>query len=317
MRHAILILGSGPHSGWGTMGVMADHTVYVAGGDGQLGRALSARTFAGATPIGLTSAELDVTDAVAVRRALARVQPGDVVINAAAYTDVDAAEDEPEKAYAVNAAGPAHLAAITAAAGARLIHLSTDYVFAGTADRTVPFEPSDLEPEVEPATVYGASKLAGERAVFAADPTATVVRTSWVYTGAPDSGDFVGTMRRLEATRPEISVVDDQRGSPTYVGDLADGLVELAEQTWTAPQVTAGKVLHATGAGAGTWCDLARAVFAGVGADPHRVHPCTTAEFPRPAPRPAFSVLSNKSWREAGLTPLRDWRAALSASLDR
>ncbi|MFZ2512456.1 MAG: dTDP-4-dehydrorhamnose reductase [Gordonia sp. (in: high G+C Gram-positive bacteria)] len=296
---------------------MGDHAVYVVGAGGQLGRALMARTFGGGAPIGFGSAELDVTDAAAVASALAGLGPGDVVINAAAYTDVDGAETDRAAAYAVNAAGPAHLAEVTAAAGARLIHVSTDYVFTGEAARTVPFEPADLDPEAAPTTVYGASKLAGEWAALRGDPTATVVRTSWVFTGGPDSNDFVGTMRRLEAARPEISVVDDQRGSPTYVDDLADGLVELVEQTWVVPAATAGKVMHATGAGDGTWCDLARAVFAGVGADPQRVHPCTTADFPRPAPRPAFSVLSNDSWRAAGLTPLRDWRAALTASLDR
>lgn len=299
------------------MGVMAEHTVYVVGAGGQLGRALMARRFGGSAPTGVTSAELDVTDAAAVAEAFTGLRRGDVVINAAAYTDVDGAENDREAAFAVNATGPGLLAALTATAGARLVHLSTDYVFAGDADRTEPFEPADLDRDGVPATVYGASKLAGERAALGADPTATIVRTSWVYTGRPDSGDFVGTMRRLEATRPEISVVDDQRGSPTYVEDLADGLAELAAQTWVAPAATAGKVLHATGAGEGTWCDLARAVFAGVGADPQRVHPCTTDEFPRPAPRPAFSVLSNASWRAAGLTPLRDWRAALTASLDR
>lgn len=294
-----------------------EHSVYVLGAGGQLGRALMSRTFDGAAPVGFGSAEADLTDPSSLRAALDALAPGDVVINAAAYTDVDGAESDAAAAFAVNAEGPGHLAAITAAAGARLVHLSTDYVFAVDPARTAALQPADLAPGTEPATVYGASKLAGERAVFAADPAATVVRTSWVYQGEPQSSDFVGTMRRLEATRPEISVVDDQRGSPTYVEDLADGLVDLVIRLWSVPEAVAGTVLHATGAGEATWCDLARDVFAGVGADPGRVHPCTTADFPRPAPRPAFSVLSNDSWREAGLTPLRDWRSALTASLSR
>ncbi|GAA3961786.1 dTDP-4-dehydrorhamnose reductase [Gordonia caeni] len=291
-------------------------TVHLVGAGGQLGTALIARAPAGTELIAYSSSLLDVTDAGSVRTALAGLVPGDVVLNAAAYTDVDGAQTDREVAFAVNADGPGHLAAATAAAGARLIHVSTDYVFAPEPGRTAALEPGDLDPDAAPATVYGASKLAGERSALAADPSSTVVRTAWVYTGGPESADFVGTMRRLEASRPEISVVDDQRGCPTYVADLADGLWELTAQTATEPERTAGAVLHAAGGGEATWYRLARAVFAGVGADPDRVRPCTTADFPRPAPRPTFSVLSGRSWAEAGLTPLRDWPAALRDALD-
>ncbi|GAC56756.1 dTDP-6-deoxy-L-lyxo-4-hexulose reductase [Gordonia hirsuta DSM 44140 = NBRC 16056] len=294
---------------------MSAPSVHLIGAGGQLGRVLSARSFAGGAPIGYTSTDVDLADGDSVRRVLAALQPGDVVLNTAAYTDVDGAETDRAGAYAVNAGGPAHLAEVTAAAGARLIHVSTDYVFTGDPGRTAPFEPADLDPRQAPATVYGASKLAGERAAQAADPAATIVRTSWLYTGAAESPDFVGTMRRLEASRPQVMVVDDQRGSPTYVADLADGLVELVEQVWADPSITAGAVLHAAGAGEATWYRLARAVFAGIGADPDRVHPCTTADFPRPAPRPPFSVLGGRSWTAAGLTPLRPWPAALTAAL--
>lgn len=286
-------------------------TVHVVGAGGQLGRALLAARPAGARVTGHTREGLDVTDPASVTAALADLAPGDVVINAAAYTDVDGAESDRERAFAVNADGPAHLAAVTARGRARLIHVSTDYVLRPEAGRDRPFEPGEADPSAGPATVYGASKLAGEQAVRAADPAATIVRTAWVYTGGPEDADFVGTMRRLERSRREISVVDDQRGSPTYVADLARGLWELAG----LPDAAAGAVLHAAGGGEATWYDLARAVFAGVGADPDRVRPCSTSDFPRPAPRPAYSVLSGRSWRAAGLTPLRDWRAALADAL--
>ncbi|MDL9937081.1 dTDP-4-dehydrorhamnose reductase [Gordonia sp. ABSL1-1] len=303
-------------------------SVYLIGAAGQLGRALIARipdTREPARVRPLTSADIDITDATSVAVALAGLTADDVVINTAAYTDVDAAETDRAAAYRVNADGPAHLARATAAVGAWLIHISTDYVFSGSAlggtserpdeepePRTTPYEP-DESGAVVPATVYGASKLAGERAALAADGRTTVVRTAWVYTGGPDSRDFVGTMRRLEQTRETVSVVDDQLGSPTYALDLADGLWELVS---IGPvRGIAGATLHATNGGRATWCDVARAVFIEVGADADRVHPCTTAEFPRPAPRPAFSVLSGASWADAGLTPLPEWSAALHRAI--
>ncbi|MDG3012977.1 dTDP-4-dehydrorhamnose reductase [Speluncibacter jeojiensis] len=283
--------------------------VLVTGAAGQVGRQLPARAGDGVDVVGLTSADLDITDAAAVDRAV--VDHGAaVLINCAAYTAVDAAESDEEAAYAVNAAGPGNLARTCARTGTRLIHLSTDYVFAG--DAAAPYETGD---EPGPRTAYGRTKLAGERAVRAADPTATVVRTAWVYTGS--EADFVATMRRLEAERDTLRVVDDQRGSPTYAADLADGLLELARHV-SAGSVTGpatAPVLHATNAGETTWFEFARAVFAELGADPERVQPCTTDEFPRPAPRPAYSVLSGRAWSRAGLTPLRDWRAGLHAAL--
>ncbi|MFC4375307.1 dTDP-4-dehydrorhamnose reductase [Nocardia halotolerans] len=250
---------------------------------------------------GLGRADLDITDRGAVDAVLS---PGTVVLNCAAYTAVDAAETDRDAAFAANATGPAVLAAACAAAGARLIHLSTDYVFPGTA--RAPYEP---DAPTGPATVYGQSKLAGEQAVRELDPSAQVVRTAWVYGGA--DGDFVATMRRLERERDTVTVVDDQLGSPTSAADLAAGLLELT----TRPG--APRVLHATNAGTATWYDLAVAVFTELGADPARVLPCDSSAFPRPAPRPAYSVLSPRAWNEAGLTPLRSWRSALTDTLRR
>jgi dTDP-4-dehydrorhamnose reductase len=249
---------------------------------------------------GVGSDELDITDRGAVD---SQVESGSVVINCAAYTAVDAAESDEATALAVNERGPANLAAACARAGARLVHVSTDYVFAGQADT-----PYEVDSPTGPATAYGRTKLAGERAVHAALPTAHVVRTAWVYSGA--GSDFVATMLRLERERDTIDVVNDQVGSPTFAGDLAAALLELVLRTdVTVP------VLHATNAGKASWFDLARAVFEEAGADPERVRPCSSTQFVRPAPRPAFSVLSQNAWVGAGLTPMRPWRDALRAAL--
>lgn len=268
----------------------------VTGAGGQLGRALLARS-SGA--VALRRDDLDISDAAAVRAAL---RLGDVVINCAAYTAVDAAESDPAAAFAGNETGPEVLATVCGDIGARLIHVSTDYVFDGTGTR--PYEPED---PTGPVTVYGRSKRSGEQAVLRACPAATVVRTAWVYTG--DHGDFVATMRRLAAAGGPVSVVDDQIGSPTYAPDLAAALLELAARR---PDV---RLLHAVNDGAVSWFEVARAVFAELGADPDRVTACTTADFPRPAPRPHYSVLSQRSWVAAGLTPLRGWRPALAEAV--
>ncbi len=266
--------------------------IQVTGAAGQLGRQLVAR---GASPL-----TVDITDAEAVLDAVA---PGAVVINCAAYTKVDAAETDEAAAFEVNATGAGNVAAACRARGARVIHVSTDYVFDGTA--TVPYEPGD---PTGPATAYGRTKLAGEQLIGAAGTSSTIVRTAWVYTGA--GSDFVATMLRLESERDTLDVVDDQIGSPTYSGDLADGLLELSG-------IDAPPVLHLTNAGQASWFELARAVFEEIGADPQRVRPCTSAQFVRPAPRPKYSVLSLRAWSAAGLTPPRPWRDALRAAMDR
>ena len=238
--------------------------ILVTGAGGQLGRQILDLASGGdrtGRTVGVGSAELDITDTSAVADA---IEPSMIVINCAAYTAVDAAETDIDRATAVNTDGPRNLARACAASGARLVHVSTDYVFDGTA--TTPYEPDDAP---APQSVYGRTKLAGERAVLAELPTANVVRTAWVYTGT--GTDFVATMRRLERERDVITVVDDQIGSPTYSRDLAAGLLEVA-----ASPVT-GSILHSTNAGTASWFDLARAVFAGVGADPERVRPCSSA----------------------------------------
>jgi dTDP-4-dehydrorhamnose reductase len=286
----------------------------VTGAGGQLGQAVLARAHRAADVAfarGVDRAALDLTDAFAVRDGLAewaRVVRTDsaahrlVVVNCAAYTAVDAAETDEETAYAVNAAGPAVLATTCAGLDVQLVHVSTDYVFAGDAS-----SPYEVDSPTGPRTAYGRTKLAGEQAVLSLHPSGSrVVRTAWVYGGA--GANFVRTMAGLERSRDTVSVVDDQVGSPTWTGDLADALLALSRS-----EARAG-TYHATNAGAVSWCGFARAVFEELGADPARVLATDTASFPRPAPRPAYSVLSGAGWAAAGLPPLRDWRAALAAA---
>ncbi|MGX7680725.1 dTDP-4-dehydrorhamnose reductase [Jatrophihabitans sp. DSM 45814] len=254
--------------------------------------------------LALGSSELDITDRVEIDRVISEFKP-DVILNAAGYTAVDQAENDEARAFVVNATGPALLAAAAQRSGAKLLHISTDYVFAG--DATTPYA---VDEPTAPKSAYGRTKLAGEQAVRTLAPDhGFVIRTAWVYGAA--GGNFVKTMAGFERSRETISVVDDQVGSPTWSYDLARGLVELAHSS--AP---AG-VYHCTNSGSVTWHGLARAVFSELGADPARVLPTTTEAFPRPAPRPAYSVLSDAAWRAAGLTPLPDWRVALHAAFER
>lgn len=256
---------------------------------------------------GLGRGELDVTDSARVRAVVrdqaraAKVQGGLVVVNTAAWTDVDAAESDEAGAYAVNATGAAHVAAACADVGAKLIHLSTDYVFGGKAD-----QPYHVDAPTGPVSAYGRTKLAGEDAVLAVCPRAFVVRTAWVY-GATGR-NFVKTIARLARDRDSLSVVDDQRGSPTWSADLAAGLLDLAASP------AAPGTYHCVNGGQTTWFGFAQAIVAELGLDPAKVKPTTTDAFPRPAPRPACSVLSSESWVGAGLPPLRSWRDALAAA---
>jgi dTDP-4-dehydrorhamnose reductase len=277
----------------------------ITGAGGQVGRFLAAQAVGrGYEVVALTRREFDITDPAAAR---AHVRTGDLVINCAALTNVDAAEADPDAAHAVNAAGPGHIARACAVAGARLIHISTDYVFSGEFDGQQ-HRPYDITDPVGPLSVYGRAKLAGERAVHAELPEAHVVRTSWVYTGGSGT-DFVAVMRGLAAGERTVEVVDDQIGSPTYVGDLVAALLEVAVGGITAP------VLHAANAGTASRFEQARAVFADLGADPGRVRPVGAAAVPRPARRPVYSPLSMAESVRAGLTPLRPWREALAEAV--
>jgi dTDP-4-dehydrorhamnose reductase len=272
----------------------------VPGAGGMLGRDLrTVLAEAGETDVvAATRADLDVTDPAAVRDAVTGV---DVVLNAAAWTDVDGAEAAEEAATAVNGHAVQTLAA---AAGKRLIHLSTDYVFDGAA--TVPY-PEDTAPA--PINAYGRGKAIGEQAVLAAG--GYVVRTAWLY-GA-HGPNFVRTMLRLAAERDTVDVVDDQQGPPTWSYALARQVVALAGAA--AAGRAAPGAYHGTAAGSTTWYGLARAVFAEAGLDPQRVHPTTSDRFRRPARRPAYSVLGHDRWSGTGVAPLPDWRAMLAEAM--
>ncbi|MDE9365207.1 dTDP-4-dehydrorhamnose reductase [Luteipulveratus sp. YIM 133132] len=274
--------------------------VLLAGAGGMLARDLRpALEEAGFAVTGATRADLDITDPQACARAVAG---HDVVVNAAAWTAVDDAETQEPQAFAVNATGAGNLARAAAQAGAALLHVSTDYVFPG--DAQVPYAE---DAPTAPRSAYGRTKLAGEWAVRSLCPSSWVVRTSWLYGAAGPS--FVRTIARLATERDELSVVDDQRGQPTWTRDLADGLTALI-----AARPAYG-TYHATGAGETTWFGFARGVLEELGLDPARVLPTTTDAFPRPAPRPAYSVLGHDAWTGAGLARLPDWRESLTRAV--
>ena len=269
----------------------------ITGAGGMLGLDVTAAArVAGHETVALPRAELDITDATAVAEAVAAARP-DAVINCAAYTNVDGAEADEHIALAINGAGAGNVAAAAAEHGAFTVHVSTDYVFAGTADE--PYVESD---RVAPASAYGRTKLAGEEAVAAAaSERHTVVRTAWLFgVGGPC---FPGTILRLAAERPELTVVADQVGCPTFTGHLGPALVALAENRGPAG------VVHVAAGGSCSWHEFAREIVAAGGLECD-VRPVTTAEFPRPAPRPAWSVLVSERGPE--VPRLAHWREGLT-----
>jgi dTDP-4-dehydrorhamnose reductase len=243
--------------------------------------------------------ELDITDPEACLR---EVEGHDFVVNAAAWTAVDEAQSHEAEAFAVNAVGAANLARACAAARVQLVQVSTDFVFDG--DASIPYA-EDAPPA--PRSAYGRTKAAGEWAVQSLCPQSWIVRTAWLY-GA-HGPNFVKTMARLAAERDTVSVVDDQRGQPTWTVDLAGAIVRLVEA-----EAQFG-TYHGTSSGETTWFGFAQAIFAELGLDCARVLPVTTDGFPRPAPRPAYSVLGHEAWRGAALDPLPSWRKSLATAL--
>jgi len=280
--------------------------VLVTGANGQLGTEL-VDLYAGRDGdkvLGVDLPNVDITDPESVAAAFASFPP-DVVINCAAWTAVDAAEENEDAAFVVNADGPRVLAHASRDAGAWLVQISTDYVFSG--DATSPYA-EDAEPD--PRSAYGRTKLAGERAVQQELPDAHyIVRTAWLY--GHEGSNFVKTMLRLEAAHDTVDVVDDQVGQPTYAAALA---AQIAARVDARP--TAG-IFHGTNSGTVTWNGFTREIFRLTGADPERVHAVTSEQFVRPAPRPAYSVLSHARWADIGLAPMRDWRSAIAEAIER
>jgi dTDP-4-dehydrorhamnose reductase len=280
--------------------------VLITGAGGQVGRALLEAVPGGFETIACAHADLDVGSAESVRQCIERDSPA-VIINAAAYTAVDKAESEPDAAQRINADGPGFLAAAAREYGARLIHISTDFVFDGAA--SVPYGPDSA---TNPLGVYGRTKRDGERAVLEALPeNSTIVRTAWVY--AASGANFVRTMLRIMRANGTARVVADQVGTPTAARSLAEVLWRIA----ASPEIRG--IHHWTDAGVASWYDFAVAIAEegkelGLLPAEVAVTPITTAEYPTPARRPSYSVLDKRSLAAHGLTPIH-WRKRLRAVL--
>lgn len=268
----------------------------ITGASGMLGRDLQ-RVLGGRDVTALGRVDLDVTDAAAVA---ASVRGHDVVFNCAAYTKVDDAETHENEAYAINAIGPANLATASSEHGARLVTISTDYVFDGTA--TTPYAE---DRQRDPINAYGRTKAAGEELALERHPDGTfIVRTAWLY--GEHGPNFARTMLQLAASKDTWSVVDDQLGQPTWTADLAKQLVALIDAD--AP----GGIYHGTNSGQATWFEFARAVLEESGLDPERITPTDSSSFVRPAARPSYSVLGHDAWTVVGIPPMRPWREAIA-----
>jgi dTDP-4-dehydrorhamnose reductase len=287
--------------------------VVVFGADGQVGRELVSQTWPdGLRALGLDRPGVDITDRIAVGRALARLRPP-LVVNAAAYTAVDKAEQDSDRAWAANRDGAANLAAACAAQSIPLIHLSTDYVFDGT--KAGPYVETD---PVSPLGVYGASKQAGEAAIRERLAHHVILRTAWVF--GVHGGNFVKTMLRLGAERPELGIVADQRGCPTEAAEIAQAIARIAASLLRGPGPEAFGTFHFAGQPPTTWHGFAEAIFrraAAAGRKVPALRAIATADYPTPARRPANSVLaSDKLTRVYGIAPC-DWQAALDRVLGR
>ncbi len=273
--------------------------VLVTGSAGQLGVDVASRLDATHLVTPLSRGQLDISDLTAVRDAMDAIRP-EVVVNCAAWTAVDECEADPERAFLINASGPGNLCDAARTSGARIIHVSTDFVFDGT--KATPYHECDTP---NPLSVYGRSKLAGEQAL---GPEDTIVRTSWIV--GPNGRNMLKTILSLLDGGDTLRFVDDQRGCPTFTGDLARAIC------WFVDDHLPG-LFHVTNSGPVTWYEFARTVASTAGWDAERVQPICTTDLdpPRPAPRPANSVLENRALATAGLTSMRDHREALGELL--
>ncbi|MDX7950376.1 dTDP-4-dehydrorhamnose reductase [Lichenihabitans sp. Uapishka_5] len=281
--------------------------VVVTGRDGQVVRALMERGPAGmADVVALGRPSLDLADPAGVAAVLAEAMP-DVIVNAAAYTGVDKAEQEPEQAWAVNAAGAKAVAEAAASLGVPVIQISTDYVFDGSLDR--PYREDD---PTAPLGIYGQSKRAGEEAVAAATANHAILRTAWVY--SPFGANFVKTMLRVAAGRDALGVVGDQIGCPTSALDMADAILRVARNLVERPDPALRGTFHMSGSGETSWAAFAEAIFQAsrnAGGPTARVNPITTADYPTPARRPANSRLDCTKLARLHGAALPPWQDAV------
>jgi dTDP-4-dehydrorhamnose reductase len=274
----------------------------VTGGSGQLGIAVSEELdHRGLAFTALGSKDLDITDSKKVRDFIAQNHPS-VIVNCAAWTDVDGAEINEESALKVNGLGPENLAVAAAAMRSRLIQVSTDYVFSGESQK--PFE---IDDQIVPQSAYGRTKASGEKKVLTTYPqNSYVLRTAWLYSAR--GKNFAKTITRLALNSDgEVRVVDDQIGQPTSAVDLAQQIVELG--LGNAPV----GIYHGTNGGQASWFEFAREIFSFAGADINRVVPVSSSEYPRPAKRPSYSVLRHEEWSKTSIAPMRGWKIALAS----
>lgn len=278
--------------------------ILVTGANGQLGAELRqlSRQYDAFTYQFTDVDELDITSEIAVKRLAEDFRP-DVIINASAYTAVDKAEEEQAKAEAINASGPANLANAARQYGALLVHVSTDYVFNGKHYK--PYQETD---NPSPLGVYGQTKLQGEQEIIKQGGSALIIRTSWLYSAT--GHNFVKTMLRLGKERDNLHVVNDQIGSPTFAGDLAESILKIISLTATdKPQI-----YHYTNEGVASWYDFAWEIFRIKGIN-CKVHPIATKDYPTPAPRPYYSVLEKSRVRQDFNLPIPHWKDSLKRCL--
>lgn len=276
----------------------------ITGGSGQLGIAVSQELGErGILFHALSSGDLNITEGPTVRDVIAKLSPK-VIVNCAAWTDVDGAEKNENDAFRVNSDGPENLAFAAKLSNSKLIHLSTDYVFSGESQA-----PWQIADQINPQSAYGRTKALGESRVLEANPeNSFIVRTAWLY--SPWGKNFAKTMTKLAIKGDsEVKVVNDQFGQPTSASDLAKQLIQLGLSTSPAG------VYHGTNSGQATWFEFAQEIFKLAGADLGRVTPVSLSEYPRPAKRPSYSVLSHDAWARTSVEPLRDWRIALADAM--
>ena len=276
--------------------------ILITGANGLLGHELSS-LLKDHTLILLSHSQLDISNSESVNKQIDSSSP-DIIINSAAYTQVDACETNYDLAFQSNAIGPKNLAIKCKQLGIPLIHISTDYVFEGNKKKNSPLVEDD---KLGPKTVYGKTKLEGEKMVQENCEKYFILRTAWLY---GEGKNFVKTMLSLSKKNKELKVVNDQIGSPTYAKDLAKAIKEIIEK-----KSDKYGIYHVTNKGEVSWYEFAKKIFEIKNIE-IKVNPCTSEEFPRPAPRPHYSVLSNQKWIDAGFTPMRDYEEALNEYLD-